>query len=378
MNSKPSLREAQLLERWLHLYLHYFNSPAKLKTLLEESGQDDPAGAIESAFAAVPHARIAEQSRSVELALTWAQAAPNFLVPLYSSQYPPLLFELNDPPAILFVRGCPDVLHLPQLAIVGSRHPSPDGRSLARHFAEQFCRAGFLVTSGLAYGIDAESHQQALQIQGSTIAVLGSGIDCIYPQKHRAMAGAITTSGALVSEFLPGAHANDWHFPRRNRIISGLSHGVLVVEAAQRSGSLITARLAVDQGREVFAVPGSIRNPQTRGCHWLLKKGAKLVEDMDDILEELPALLAWVNTRAGIAELLEEPQITAKRTALLSAAETEVLNEIGFDPVSLEQLVRVINIPAHDLLGRLAALELGGLVVGESGAYRRLGNDCNS
>jgi len=372
MNVTFPAPDLSLLENWLHLYLYHFRQPHFLKSLLFEESGHDIKSTIQHACRQIPDARIALQQPWVSVALQWTESAGNTVLPLYCPRYPPLLLQIPDPPAVLFVKGSASSLSLPQIAMVGSRHPSPDGRTTASALAASICRAGFTVTSGLAYGIDAQCHQSALDNQGSTIAVLGSGVDSIYPQKHRSLAQAITGRGALVSEFLPTAHARGWHFPLRNRIISGLAHGVLVVEAAQRSGTLITARLAADQGREVFAVPGSIRNVQTRGCHWLLKNGAKLVEGLDDILEELPALLAWVKAQSQSTSAEDTCAVGAGTLDGLEKQDVALLDEIGFDPVSLERLVTMSTRTINEVMGSLATLELAGLIASESGAYRRL------
>src|SRR5690606_34834523 len=210
--------------------------------------------------------------RQIDVAQAWQAGHPDrHVLTLSSPAYPPLLLEIADPPPVLFVQGRPELLALPQLGIVGSRCPSADGRRNARQFSAALCRAGYQITSGLAEGIDAESHAGALDSKGVTIAVFGTGLVVVYPKRHRKLADAVAETGALVSELPPDTGPAAWNFPERNRIISGLSHGVLVVEAARRSGSLITARLAAEQGREVFVIPGSIHNPMTRGCHYLIR-----------------------------------------------------------------------------------------------------------
>jgi len=232
------------------------------------------------------------------------------ILTLHDPAYPALLKEIADPPPLLFVRGDPAVLSRPQLGIVGSRNPTPGGRSLAEDFARSLSRCGLVVTSGMALGIDAAGHRGALRGGGTTLAVAGTGPDRIYPARHRDLARAIVEQGAIISEFAPGTPALPSNFPRRNRIISGLSLGVLVVEAACRSGSLITARLAAEQGREVFALPGSIHNPLARGCHHLIRQGAKLVEDIEDIVEELGPLAAVISHRSGDGEAGDKPAET--------------------------------------------------------------------
>lgn len=228
----------------------------------------------------------------VEHDLRWLEMPRHHLLRLGQPDYPERLAVLPGAPPLLFVMGDPEVLHQPALAIVGSRNPSGNGRRTATDFAADLIRYGLVVTSGLAVGIDAAAHRGALAAGGLSVAVCGTGLDTVYPRSHARLAEELAAEGALISEWPPGTPALPAHFPRRNRIISGLTLGTLVVEAALRSGSLITARLAAEQGREVFAIPGSIDNPLARGCHALIRQGAKLVESAADILEELPAQIA--------------------------------------------------------------------------------------
>ena len=221
---------------------------------------------------------------------TWALGPGHHLLDRQSADYPDLLARIPDPPDRLYVDGCVDVLHLPCIAIVGSRNPTRQGRDNAYEFAKYLGRAGFCIVSGLAQGIDAAAHEGALDGGGRTVAFLGHGVDLVYPAANRALAERIREAGALCSEFPLGMTPRRSSFPQRNRLISGLSLGTLVVEAARKSGSLITARLAGEQGREIFAIPGSIHNPLSRGCHWLIRQGAKLVESAPDIVGELGAL----------------------------------------------------------------------------------------
>jgi DNA processing protein len=230
---------------------------------------------------------VAPDETLIDADLRWLDRSGGVLLPATAADYPPLLRESPDAPAVLYVRGETQVLRDPQLAMVGSRNPTAGGRSTARDFASFFARAGLTITSGLALGIDAACHEGALVAGGPTIAVLGCGLDQTYPREHQSLAERIAAQGALISEFPPGTKPMPACFPQRNRIIAGLSHGTLVVEAAQRSGSLITARLAGVAGREVFAIPGSIHNPLARGCHQLIRQGAKLVERPEDVLCEL-------------------------------------------------------------------------------------------
>lgn len=224
---------------------------------------------------------------TIEEACRWAEAENQHIITFNDPNYPILLKEITHPPPILYIRGKLDTLQRPQLAIVGSRYPSHSGRSITEVFTKDLVNAGFSIASGLALGIDSTSHRSALQSNGQTVAVLGNGLHSIYPKQHTALAEAITQQGCLVSEFPLDAQPCKKHFPQRNRIISGLSLGTLVVEAKLRSGSLITARYAAEQGREVFAVPGSIRHSLSQGCHQLLRDGAMLTESAKDIVDTL-------------------------------------------------------------------------------------------
>jgi DNA processing protein len=247
--------------------------------------------------------------QQIEKDLVWLAKPDNRLLTPFDGDYPQLLREIGQPPPLLFVHVDVSVLQEPQIAMVGTRQPSASGQQLARDFAAHLAGFGIVITSGLALGIDAASHHGALAaVKGRTIAVMGTGLDRVYPARHRDLARAIVAQGgALVSEFLPGTPALAEHFPRRNRIISGLSLGTLVVEAALQSGSLITARLAAEQGREVFAIPGSVHNPVARGCHSLIKQGAKLVETATDILEELGPLAILCATISARSSARQSP-----------------------------------------------------------------------
>ena len=294
------------------------------------------------------------------------------------SDMPPRLEAIPDRPAVLLVRGETGVLSAPQVAIVGSRRASPGGARIARRMAGELAARGVVVTSGMAHGIDAEAHQGALEAGGRTIAVLGSSLDRIYPAGHRALADRIAARGAVVSEFPFGTPPMPWNFPWRNRIISGLSLGVLVVEAAERSGSLITARLAADQGREVFAVPGSIRNPLSVGCHRLLRDGAKLVERVEDVLEELPAdeLAALVppgpengRERKGEPASREVPDPAPAP----GSDEAAVLDQIDCEPASAGTLVTRTGLTPEQVYSILLLLELDGYVRADpAGRYVRV------
>lgn len=364
---------------WLALALLPGLNPATCKTLYALLGAAAPATwpALLQAEANLPpsvqdaiHAVLVDQlpdtvTRMLEASLAWAAQPDCTLLTLASTDYPPLLREIAEPPPLLFVSGQPAVLKLPQLAIVGSRRPSADGLKHARRFAKELVAAGYQITSGLALGIDTASHQGALAAGGTTVAVLGTGLDYIYPRQNIRLASQIAERGAVISEFPLGAQSYPANFPQRNRIISGLAHGVLVVEAAEQSGSLITARLAAEQGREVFALPGSINNPLARGCHRLIRQGVKLVEKVEDMLEELPTMLRWEQARAsGAAVDLDSPPAPDPQGKA-------VLQHIGWDPVSVDVLALRTTLPAAELQACLALLELQGLIRLQAGGYVR-------
>ncbi len=298
----------------------------------------------------------------IDVDLTWLAQANNTLITLADDGYPKLLKEIADPPPVLFVRGNPELLGLPQIAIVGSRNPSNLGVETARAFALTLSQHGFVITSGLALGIDAASHQGALAAKGYTIAVAGTGLDRVYPARHLQLATDIVNTGAMVSEFPPGTLAKANHFPRRNRIISGLCQGLLVVEAAKESGSLITARLALEQNREVFAIPGSIHNPLARGCNALIREGAKLVETTQDILEEFNQYIQQdeVNPAISLQTKLDLEQQT-------------LLNRVMFSPTSIDTLVNETGKSVESISSMLLILELEGYVEANAGGcYTRL------
>jgi DNA processing protein len=290
--------------------------------------------------------------------------------------YPQLLKEINAAPPVLYCRGALALLQRPQLAIVGSRRASRAGLNHARQFANAMAGSGFTITSGLALGIDAASHQGALEVGGTTLAVLGSGVDRVYPQRNQALAEAILNQGgALVSEFAPGTQPHPSHFPRRNRVISGLSLGILVVEAALKSGSLITARYGLEHNREVFAIPGSIHNPVSRGCHALIKEGAALVETGVDILEQLQGWLPKATPAATPAMIPVSTAVPCQGANLkpdLTDHEHKLWKLIGFESSGLDTLVAESNLSTGDTLAALMGLELKGLIEQSQGGYQRL------
>ena len=284
-----------------------------------------------------------------ESCLQWLQDPEHQLIRFDSTDYPALLAEIADFPPLLFAKGQTNLIHRPQVAIVGSRLCSSGGRKHAEQFAESLAACGFVITSGLAQGIDAAAHRGALKQKASTIAVLGTGPDRIYPARHQALAQEIAESGLILSEFMPGTGPAKHHFPRRNRVISGLSLATLVVEASMRSGSLITARLASEQGRDVFAIPGSIHNPQARGCHQLIRDGAVLTENVEQITNELGPLLGYLNHKNSAA---------CEEAVSLAAEEQSLLQHIAFDPVTIDQLCESSGLTIDKLSSILLALEL--------------------
>ena len=297
--------------------------------------------------------------RSVAAALAWLEHPGNALVTLADATYPRLLLEIADPPPVLYVRGRVELLQRPALAVVGSRNATAQGAANAESFAKSLSAAGLTIVSGLALGIDAAAHRGGLAGPGSTIAVLGTGIDIVYPRSNAALAGEIAERGLLVSEFPLGTGALASNFPRRNRLISGLAQGCLVVEAALASGSLITARSAAEQGREVFAIPGSIHSPVSKGCHSLIKSGAKLVEAAEDVLAELGGFRA-----SGFASTVQP---------VSGAVSAGLLQHMGHDPVDIDALCVRAGMSAEQVSSELLRLELAGRVAAlPGGLFQRV------
>src|SRR5579872_4434376 len=287
----------------------------------------------------------------IEKDLHWLEKNNSRIIPLDDTNYPVLLKEIHDPPLVLYVQGNANLLKEQQIAIVGSRHPTATGTELARQFAKELTSRGLVITSGLALGIDAASHEGVLLVNGKTIAILGSGLKYIYPRTHQKLAEEIIKNGgALVSEFPLDTPPKATNFPMRNRIISGLSLGVLVVEAAVRSGSLITARQALEQNREVFAIPGSIHNPLARGCHQLIRQGAKLVETFEDILEEIH--LSNKQVKELIPILLEQEFVD------LDPKRKRILAQIGYEVTALDVIILRSGLTAAEVSSMLLPLEL--------------------
>lgn len=317
----------------------------------------------------------------VDADLKWVEQENASIITLADACYPTLLKNIADAPPLLYTLGQAEILNLPQLAIVGSRNPTHAGIDVAHDFAAYLTSMGMTVTSGMAMGIDAAAHQGALDIiqkglngHGFTVAVTGTGLDRVYPAKNREIAHKIAENGVLVSEYAPGTPPLPGNFPRRNRIISGLSMGVLVVEAALQSGSLITARLATEQGREVFAVPGSIHHALAKGCHALIREGAKLVETAQHILEELGGFRSDLNN-SGQKDQTEDSKIVADQNVITSTEFTaddeykQVLNCIDFEPTSVDKVVERSGLTADAVCSMLLVLELQGYVTALSGGY---------
>jgi len=301
----------------------------------------------------------------VESDLRWLQGDDCHAIHELDPRYPPQLRELSDPPPLLYCHGQPEHLSDPGIAMVGSRNPTRSGRETAQAFAEALSRMGLVITSGLALGVDTAAHQGAVKANGPTVAVLGCGVDIAYPRANTHLAEQIVAHGCLVSEYPPGTQPRRGHFPRRNRIIAGLSLGTLVIEAALRSGSLITARLAAEQGREVYAVPGSIHNPLARGCHRLIRAGAKLVESTDDIFEELRGLVSLSPDEAGktsdTAQAEDAEQTPASHTQSDPAYE-QLLAAVDYSPTPVDLIVERSGLTAATVSSMLLMLELEGRI----------------
>jgi DNA processing protein len=308
--------------------------------------------------------------RDVEACLAWqAKKINHHIITPNCPHYPKLLNEIASAPSVLFIKGHVEKLIDPQIAIVGSRNATLEGLQTAKSFAKEFVKNGLTVTSGLALGIDGYAHDGALHKGGETFAVLGSGLDSIYPARHRNLADRICENGALISEFRPSAKPRPEHFPRRNRIISGLSLGTVIIEAAEKSGSLITARYALEQGREVFALPGSIHSPTSRGSNSLIKAGACLVQSAQDVLVEIKSLLNWsIDQQPNLFEPV--PSMMRENEQLPFPL---LLANVGLEATPVDILAQRTHIPVHEVMMQLLELELSGHVVAVSGGYIRKG-----
>jgi len=343
----PSVRGPQVTQ-----LLRHFND---IDAIVAASQADLAAAGISTAAA---HQIANPDKQRLELCERWLSVESHHVINLSDAQYPPLLKEISDPPVLLFVRGDAAVLSLPQFAIVGSRNATASGCETAHQFATHLSDSGFCIASGLAAGIDAAAHRGALDAGNSTVAIFGTGPDQVYPARHTDLAESIIGNGALVSEFPPGTPPRREQFPKRNRVISGISVGTLVVEAGLRSGALITAKLAAEQGREVFAMPGSIHNPTARGCHQLIRSGAKLVETAGDIIEELSGLLG------GLSDFVEQnkPMSTDQAAQEVDPDYQRLLELMGWDPTNVDTLVNRSGLTADEVSSMLLILELDGRV----------------
>jgi len=356
------------LASWLQLTLTPGLGAAALRGLLKHFGLPSeilsrrrselagliPAGALEGLDSSAVQ-------DAVSKALHWVEQPGHSIVTFADDGYPRSLLEITDPPPLLYAVGRAELLQRPGLAIVGSRNASAQGERNAESFAQALSEAGLTIVSGLAAGVDAAAHRGGLAGAGSTIAVLGTGVDVVYPRRNAELAQTIATRGLLLSEFALGSGPLAHNFPRRNRLISGLANGCLVVEAALASGSLITARAAADQGREVFAIPGSIHSPLSKGCHALIKSGAKLVESAADVLSELNGF-----RQSGYAS-------TTADEARDTQGEASLLTHMGHDPVDIDALCLRAGMSAEQVSSELLRLELDGRVAAlPGGLYQRL------
>ncbi|WP_153708763.1 DNA-processing protein DprA [Eikenella corrodens] len=398
-------------ETFYELCRHY-GSAAAVWAAEQEVGAILPSRPAQEAWRSRRH----EAEAAAEAALAWEQQANCRLLLACDADFPPQLGEGITAPPLLFARGNTEWLHRPSVAIVGSRHATPQAMRIAGEFGEALAAAGIVTVSGMAAGIDSAAHEGALRKQGGTVAVWGTGIDRVYPVANKALAHRIAEQGCVLSEFPLGTRPLAGNFPRRNRLIAALSSAVLVVEAALESGSLITARLAADMGREVFAVPGSIDNPHSKGCHALIKQGAKLTETLDDILEECPQLPQTASTSRQTAaqtkrlpenersefrqnerseflrnkneagEHRETESLPSEQPVLADTApepaETEpspLLQAMGYDPIHPDSLAERLKLPAADVYAELTLLEINGQIAPLSGGrYQRIAPNRNT
>ncbi len=346
--------------------LSYFGTLQQIRTqspstLAEHGLQKDQIATIKESKLPLKFGKICIKT------LKWAENPKNQLIVFESSNYPSLLRQISVPPPVLFVQGECHGLASPAIAIVGSRRCSSYGSRNARWMGFELARCGLSICSGLAKGIDAQAHRGALQASGQTIAVVATGLDQVYPPAHKSLAREILEQGILISEFPLGTAPRQENFPRRNRIISGLSIGVLVVEANLRSGSLITARQALEQNREVFVIPGSISSEQSKGCHHLIKQGGKLVESPAEILEDFPQLSELASK--GLAEESQELIKEQASTQTLNDKQQLILKAIGSDQVLLDHLLAETSLPMAKLASELMTLEIEGIITVKGGRY---------
>jgi DNA processing protein len=380
----------QELAGWLQLALTPDVGPATARKLLAAFGL--PSEIFDASLAALSEvvpARIAKALRQpipavtqalIDRTLAWSALDGNHVLTLADAAYPPQLLEIPDPPILLYAKGDIRLLSAPSVGVVGSRNATAQGLANAEAFSASLCSAGWTIVSGLALGIDAAAHRGSLTVAGSpvagtgsTVAVIGTGADIVYPDRNRTLAHEIAESGCIVSEYPLGTPAIASNFPRRNRIISGLSRGVLVIEAAAQSGSLITARMAAEQGRDVFAIPGSIHSPLAKGCHQLIRQGAKLVESAQDILEELQSGDQAAHSSSAPPRPLFRPATVRAAVATMAETSDPVLLAMGFEPVSQDMLAVRCALDSASLSAQLLTLELQGWVeMLPGGTYQRI------
>jgi len=362
------MADEESLKAWLALSLIHGLGNESARRLLGEFGSPEAIfsaspGTLKQFVKSDIATAISEgiSGEALEPVLSWSGDDNNHIVTLADTLYPRSLLNIPDPPLLLYVKGRLDLLNVSSLAIVGSRNATPQGTSNAEAFAKSLSDAGLCIISGMAHGIDAAAHKGALRGEGSSVAIVGTGLDRVYPAANRDIAHALSEHGTLISEFPLGTPPLAANFPRRNRLISGMSLGCLIVEASLQSGSLITARLALEQGKEVFAIPGSIHSPQARGCHALLKQGAKLVETAQDILEELSGQFSIKH------------QNPSKIPIGSTSADNMLLTHLGFDPIDSETLSSRSGLTVSELSSMLLALELEGHIsVLPGGKYQRI------
>ncbi len=393
MRLDAEVREERAL--WLRLILTPGVGPGSIRRLLElfglpedilAAGRSRLTAALDAQRAAALLARDEAREAQIRAALDWAAADRHHLVALSDAEYPKRLLAIGDPPPLLYVRGSVEALTRDSLAIVGSRHATRGGLENAHAFARALADEGLQIVSGLARGIDAAAHRGALEGRAGTLAIVGTGVDQVYPPAHRSLADAVARDGALVSELPLGTGAQRPNFPRRNRLIAGISLGVLVVEAARQSGSLITARHAGEFGREVLAIPGSIHSPVARGCHRLIREGAKLVESAEDVLVELRGQLSATAWRASSAAPHGLPMAAADtgdptraapanaRAPLPGSDAARLLEALGWDPAEPDSLAGRTGLPVGAVAAGLLELELAGAIERwVDGRYVRVG-----
>ncbi|MBE9568150.1 MAG: DNA-protecting protein DprA [Proteobacteria bacterium] len=373
---------ADTIDSWLYLHHTADIGATAFNQLFETFGtvaaaldashrQLSDLGLKSSIISALTHGERPDISADLE----WLAQPDHHIITLADTAYPAQLKQLSDAPPLLYVRGDIDYLKQPQLAMVGTRNPTAAGRSTAREFASHLSNKGITITSGLASGIDGASHEGALQGLAGTIAVVAHGLDIVYPAQHQKLAQQISENGAVVSEMPIGIQPQRGFFPRRNRLISALSLGTLVVEAALKSGSLITARYALEQNREVFAIPGSIHNPMARGCHQLIRQGAKLVESADDIFEELLNPLQESLDNEVEYPLKPEqhtPENSKDRHNTLDPDHQKLLKCLAYEPASIDELVLRSHFSAAEIASMMLILELEGIVASQDGCYTRV------